>query len=207
MPSNMKKTLLLLSLLPVLAAPAVSFAISVTDPVIYLDENLQGEIVCDNPESESIFIYVFDADGIAHNATECADPDIVTLYNPAGHIPGYNVQFNSADIGNGIRAGENVYIVEADNSEDEFCLVSFSDCTTLGDIIGSATIPVYATAGAVSGSPALFGLPTSTAGSVGGAITDTVQEPGLLMIIIMAASFPLAFWLMHKLLGLINTKK
>jgi len=199
----MKKTLFIFSILALTLAPGVSFAISVTDPVIYLDENLQGQIVCDNPESETIFIYVFNADGIAHNATECADPDIVTLYNPAGHIPGYNVQFNSPDIGSSIRAGESIYVVEANFSENEFCSVSFSDCTTLGDIIGSANIPVYATAGAVGpviGFPPV--VPALTA-----RISDTMGDDGLITVVVFIIALPVVFWIIARVRALFPQNK
>lgn len=54
--------------------------------------------------------------------------------------------------------------------------------------------------------PVSFTVPTSTAGDFTAQAVAIIGDPGLLSIIVLAAGLPLAFWAIHKLIGLIPKK-
>lgn len=49
----------------------------------------------------------------------------------------------------------------------------------------------------------MFTVPTSTVDSLTATITDAFADPGLLLIIVLAAGLPLAFWAIRRVIGLI----
>jgi len=49
----------------------------------------------------------------------------------------------------------------------------------------------------------MFVVPTSTATSLTANITSQLSDPGLLAVLVLVAGIPLAFYVVHKLLGLI----
>ena len=49
----------------------------------------------------------------------------------------------------------------------------------------------------------MFSVPTSTVSSLTATITDAVADPGLLLVIVLAAGLPLAFWAIRRVIGLI----
>ena len=46
-------------------------------------------------------------------------------------------------------------------------------------------------------------FPTSTASSLTADVGQQVSDPGLLLVIVLAAGIPLAFYVIHQLIGLI----
>lgn len=49
----------------------------------------------------------------------------------------------------------------------------------------------------------MFSVPTSTVDSLTATITDAFADPGLLLVIVLAAGLPLAFWAIRRVIGLI----
>ncbi len=49
----------------------------------------------------------------------------------------------------------------------------------------------------------MFEVASSTAGSLTATITDAFADPGLLLVIVLAAGLPLAFWAIRRVIGLI----
>lgn len=49
----------------------------------------------------------------------------------------------------------------------------------------------------------MFSVPTSTADSLTATITDAFADPGLLLVIVVAAGLPLAFWAIRRVIGLV----
>jgi len=49
----------------------------------------------------------------------------------------------------------------------------------------------------------LFTVPTSTAPSLTASASSTISDPGLLLVIVLAAGIPLTFYLIHALIGLL----
>lgn len=49
----------------------------------------------------------------------------------------------------------------------------------------------------------MFTVPTSTASDFLANVTSTLSDPGLLAVVAVAAAIPLAFYVIHQLIGLI----
>ena len=49
---------------------------------------------------------------------------------------------------------------------------------------------------------ALFEVPTSTVDSLTASVTDTLADPGLLLVLGVAAALPVIFWVIHRIIGL-----
>jgi len=49
---------------------------------------------------------------------------------------------------------------------------------------------------------AAFEVPTSTVSSFTATITDTLSDPGLLAVLVIAAALPVIFWVIHRVKAL-----
>ena len=49
----------------------------------------------------------------------------------------------------------------------------------------------------------MFTVPTSTVASLTANVTSQITDPGTLAVLVLVAGIPLAFYVIHKLLGLI----
>jgi len=49
---------------------------------------------------------------------------------------------------------------------------------------------------------ALFAVPTSTVTTLTANVTDTLADPGLLAVLVVAAALPVIFWVIHRVKGL-----
>jgi len=49
---------------------------------------------------------------------------------------------------------------------------------------------------------ALFEVPTSTVTDLTASVTDTIADPGVLLVLGAAAALPVIFWVIHRIIGL-----
>lgn len=67
---------------------------------------------------------------------------------------------------------------------------------------------VAAMTGAVAGAQSsLFEVPTSTVSNLTAAITSTIADPGLLLVIVFVVALPVVFWLISRIKGLFPKSK
>ncbi len=53
----------------------------------------------------------------------------------------------------------------------------------------------------------MFAIPTSTAASLTANVTSLFADPGLLLVVVLAAGIPLGFYVVRKVIGLIPKGK
>jgi len=71
--------------------------------------------------------------------------------------------------------------------------------------VGAAVGAVFSAVAANASS--LFTIPTNLAASTTATVSDTIGDPGLLTVIVVAIALPLVFWLAHGLKGLFTRGK
>jgi len=186
--NSMKKFIYIVPILTLILSPAASFAVSVSPSVVYLDQpGDQGAIVCANNGDEDFSVAVFRSDEYAGNTTSCDDQPLF-LYNASG-----GAQFNSSDIGDGIVAGQFVYVSEVATADIGDC-DTLSNCEAAGSFINTFSVAVLASAPPAG----VIGFPPLAA-PLRDRLSDTIADPGLQAILLFVISVPTVFWIIVRI--------
>jgi len=66
----------------------------------------------------------------------------------------------------------------------------------------ASAMPVLGLLAQKASAAALFEVPTSTVTSLTASVTDTIADPGVLLVLGAAAALPVIFWVIHRIIGL-----
>jgi len=178
----MKKSIGIFAALMMLTPPVV-FAVSASPNVAYLSRAPQYQVLytCQNAGDSSFVTRSFHPDGTAGPSLSCdLLPDY--LFTDTG--------------GNGFYYEASETVVGTYNLI-ELTEVDSDDCTTLAEceqkpsFVNGIEIFLFQ-------NPGLFALPSGLTGSLSANVSDTIADPGVLLLLGFAIGVPLVFYLIHR---------